>query len=133
MGREHGAQVEVAVAPGVDVSPSELEYMRTTIPQRVRNVLKGDPEGRKVYFVKVEITRYDEGSAFLRFLLIGLGQMYMDGTVEVLEGDKVVRSGSFQKNVRLGGLLGVTAKPRLMTEHLGQAVQTALQEKGKSE
>lgn len=104
--------------------------LRTTIPQRVRNVLKGDPEGRKVYYVKVVITRYDEGSAFLRFLLIGLGQMYMDGKVEVLEGDKVVRKGSFYKQVRLGGLLGLFAKPQLMTQHLGVAVQEALQQKG---
>jgi hypothetical protein len=68
------------------ISPGELEYMRHDITGRVRQVLRGELNAADAYTVDVEITRYDEGSKFAHFMLIGLGQMYVFGTVEAPGG-----------------------------------------------
>ena len=63
------------------------------------------------YNINVTITRYDEGDAFARFMLIGLGQMYLYGTVEITEGNSSISilMGEFRKNYCAGGLIGATA------------------------
>jgi hypothetical protein len=37
--------------------------------------------------VNVEVTNYDEGNAFLRFMLAGLGQIHIDGQVTLIDQD----------------------------------------------
>ena len=94
----------------------------------MRQVLRGEVDAADAYTVDVEITRYDEGSKFARFMLIGLGQMYVFGTVEVTRGDPpvVVRTGDFRKQYRVGGIMGAIAGPRDITSKVGEAIAEGL-------
>lgn len=128
---QKGAKVTVDVADGVDVNLTELNFMKRNVKEYVQDTLAGNENARGAYEVKVKITRYEEGNAFARFMLIGLGQMYLFGTVDVTEGTppRIVRTGTFRKQVRLGGIFGLIAKPRDMTGKLGDAIAKGLLEK----
>ena len=128
---DYSAGAKVSVEAQAMISPEELEYMRNDIAGRVSQVLKGDESGPDAYMVNVRITRYEEGSKFARFMLIGLGQMYLFGTVEVTQGypPTVVRSGNFRKQYRVGGLIGGMASMRDITSKLGMAIAQGLWER----
>jgi len=125
---DDSAGAKVSVESRTMISPGELEYMRHDITGRVRQVLRGEVDAADAYTVDVEITRYDEGSKFARFMLIGLGQMYVFGTVEVTRGDPpvVVRTGDFRKQYRVGGIMGAIAGPRDITSKVGEAIAEGL-------
>lgn len=127
---DYSAGAKVSVEAQASVDPGELEYMRHDISARVRQVLTGREVSPDAYMVKVVITRYDEGDKFARYMLIGLGQMYLFGTVEVTQGHPpvVVRSGDFRKQYRVGGLFGGMAGPRDITSKLGKAIAEGLME-----
>lgn len=87
---------------------ADISYLQTDIQDQVESILCGSATAPDAYNIKVTITKYDKGNAFARFMLIGLGQMYLDGTVEVLQGEPpiVIRKGEFKKNYCLGGFAG---------------------------
>jgi len=87
------------------------------------------------YTLKVVIDKYDEGNAFARFMLIGLGQMHLNGTVELLVGEppEVIKSGSFEKNYVVGGIAGGMATMHEdVVSKLGDAIVEALNNPSKS-
>ena len=106
----------------------EKDYIKTNIKIKLAPLFKNDPNSG-VYDLNVTITRYDEGEAFARFVLIGLGQMYLDGDV-VLSDSQLqvkVREGSFNKNYCVGGWIGASATMRDdMTSKVGTAIAEAL-------
>ena len=63
------------------------------------------------YKLNVVISKYEEGSAIARFMLIGLGQMHLHGSVKIVESDdvNVVEAGNFQKKYVVGGFAGLGA------------------------
>lgn len=105
---DYSKSANVEVTSKVKIPGQELEFLKSDIEKNVDTVFQGRKIVKDSYKVKVEITKYDEGSAFARFMLIGLGQMYLDGTVKVLQGNPpvIIRSGKFEKNYRVGGLEG---------------------------
>ncbi len=70
--------------------------------------------GDKKYEISIDITRYDEGDQYARCLLIGLGQMYLNATITIKEGNPptVVKAGTIQKNYMAGGYIGYSATMR---------------------
>jgi len=124
-----GARVSVDCE--CEMPKGDLVYLESDIERNVREVLRGDPDAPDAYDVNVVITRYDEGDAFARFMLIGLGQMYLYGTVEVKHNSPtdVVRKGLFHKNYCLGGLLGCMATMREnVLPKVGPAIAEAIAE-----
>ena len=99
---------KVSVTAACEVAPHHIDYLQNDIQQKVKTVLTGSEVDPDAYSLEVKITRYDEGSAFDRFMLIGLGQMYLYGTVQVTHGEPpaVVREGDFKKNYCVGGIVG---------------------------
>jgi hypothetical protein len=101
-------QIKVEINTTVPVPEAEVAFIKGDIETKLKTLFTA-AEGRKDYYqVKITITRYEEGNAFARFILIGLGQMYLDGTVDVMQGDSavVVRNGNFNKNFCVGGVAG---------------------------
>lgn len=106
-----GGKVSVKAAPSCSVPPESLVVLQGDIQSNVSSVFTGDREAQDAYSVEVTITEYDEGNAFARFMLIGLGQMYLYGDVVIMQGlpPVVVREGGFKKNFCAGGLIGAAA------------------------
>ncbi len=124
---QRGVQVEVASS--VPVGPGELSILRQNVVAALSSVFRSAPGGPDDYHVRVTITRYDEGSATARFFLAGLGQMYLDGSVQVYGGDPpaIVRQGVFNKNYAVGGFMGASATMNDdMVSKVGKAIADGL-------
>jgi hypothetical protein len=109
--------------------PADMAYLQGDIQQKVREVLSGDPDLPDAYKVEVTITKYDKGNAFARFMLIGLGQMYLYGTVEIQQGEPpvVIREGEFKKNYCVGGIMGGSATMQKdVLPKVGKAIADAI-------
>ena len=62
-------------------------------------------------------------------MLIGLGQMYLYGNVEIKNGSPpvIIRSGSFKKNYCVGGLVGgLATMQKDMLPKVGLAIADAI-------
>ena len=120
---------KVSVTAACDIPASDMSYLQTNIQTKVRDVLAGNPDLPDAYKIEVSITKYDQGNAFARFMLIGLGQMYLDGTVEIKQGEPpvVVRQGDFKKNYCVGGIIGGSATmQQTVLPKVGQAIADAI-------
>lgn len=120
---------KVTVTASCEMPDVDLTYLQTDVQQKVREVLSGNPEVADAYKVQVTITKYDKGNAFARFMLIGLGQMYLYGTVEIKQGEPpvTIREGEFQKNYCVGGIVGGTASMRKdVLPNVGKAIADAI-------
>lgn len=120
---------KVAVTASCEVPPSDLTYLQGDIQQKVRDVLSGNPDLPDSYKVEVTITKYDKGNAFARFMLIGLGQMYLYGTVEIKQGEPpvVIRQGDFKKNYCVGGMVGgMASMQKDVLPKVGEAIADAI-------
>lgn len=121
----------VVVAAACDVPPSDLAFLQSDVQQQVSKILPGSPDAADAYRVNLKITRYDPGNAFARFMLIGLGQMYLDGSVEVSGGESgaVVREGGFRKNYCVGGMVGgMASMQKDVLPKVGPTIAAALKE-----
>ena len=118
-----------------EMPSADLTYLQTDIQQKLREVLSGNPDVPDAYRIDVTITRYDKGNAFARFMLIGLGQMYLYGTVEISQGEPpvVLWQGDFKKNYCLGGIAGgMATMQKSVLPNVGKAIANAIQ-KGQDE
>ena len=72
----------------------------------------------------VEVTNYDEGSAFLRFLLAGLGQIHIDGILTLQDRDRseVLAKYEVNKTFAWGGLYGMGTHIEQVEEGFAAAV-----------
>jgi hypothetical protein len=126
--------VKVLVEASCKMPSADISYLQGDIQQKVRKVLAGNPELSDAYKIKVTITRYDKGNAFARFMLIGLGQMYLYGTIEVKQGNPpvVIRSGKFKKNYCIGGISGGIARmEKDVLPKVGKAIADAVKQQQK--
>ena len=119
----------VEVEALVEIPQYELDFMKDDITKKLSSsdFWSDIPSD---YTLKVVISEYEEGNAFARFMLIGLGQMHLNGTVDLLAAGnppEVIKSGSFEKNYALGGFMGASANMHDdMTSKLGKAIYEAL-------
>jgi Domain of unknown function (DUF4410) len=126
---DFGRGYVVEVGSTVPVPPGELAIMKQNIVGALGPVFRAPPGGPDDYHVRVTITRYDEGSKAARFFLAGLGQMYLDGSVQVFAGNPpvAVRQGIFNKNYAVGGIMGASADMNDdMVSKVGKAIADGL-------
>ena len=59
--------------------------------------------------MKIHFTRYDRGNALARGILIGLGQIHIEGTVYIMDSaGQQVGQYAISKDFALGGVIGAT-------------------------
>ena len=104
------AQVNVDALDGVDILQQEKERLAQKIQQQIdarkaQNV--GVGAGRN-YEVDLHLSRYDKGNAFARAMLVGLGQIHIDGKVSVFQMPQHTLVGEFdlKKTFAWGGIYG---------------------------
>jgi hypothetical protein len=92
-------------------------------PNRFRNVNASDTDQQTLYAV-VNITRYDEGNAFARAMLAGLGQMHIDATVTLSDYQTKEELSKYEvtKTFAWGGLYGGFTDIKSVEEGFAKAV-----------
>ena len=125
----------------VFASSTEADASKMTAGDRERIValivkkLKGEAPNRFADFaatpadaetlhITVAFTRYDEGSAFARFMLAGLGQIHIDAdvTVEDRMSQKVLGKSQVTKTFAWGGIYGGATRITDVEEGFAEAV-----------
>jgi hypothetical protein len=81
----------------------------------------------------LQITEYDRGNAFLRFLLAGLGQIHINGKLTLVDRDKGEGVGAYDvsKTFAWGGLYGLGTTIEQVEEGFAEAVVEILLQKDK--
>lgn len=110
VGQPDHAEVAIDAPEGVKILPDEerrlAEKVKVKIDARkVTNLRGGDPRSYEVY---LHVTRYDKGSAVGRFLLAGVGQIHIEGKIDVyqLPAHTLVGEFDLKKTFAWGGFYG---------------------------
>ncbi len=106
----HLADISADAAGGVEMGDNDFDavcqkvraYIQTSSPAVI-----GDAPG--AYKMKIHFTRFDRGSAFGRAMLIGLGQIRIEATVDLVDasGNRVAEY-NVSKDFAIGGIIGAT-------------------------
>jgi hypothetical protein len=90
------------------------------------------PDGPQTLIAQVDLKRYDEGSAFARFMLAGLGQMHIDADLALQDGSTAERIARYDvtKTFAWGGIYGAATDLKGIEEGFAKAVANALCERG---
>jgi hypothetical protein len=112
VGQPDHAEVAIDAPEGVKILPDEerrlAEKVKAKIDARkVTNLRGGDPRSYEVY---LHVTRYEKGSAVGRFLLAGVGQIHIEGKIDVyqLPAHTLVGEFDLKKTFAWGGIYGAT-------------------------
>ncbi len=102
--------VNLSASPEVKILPYEEQRMVQEIEQDIQDLQKANRADGNLgaYEVDVHLTRYEKGSKFARFMLAGLGQIHIDGNIEVysVPQHKLEESFTLQKTFAWGGIYG---------------------------
>lgn len=119
----HVTDVKVELAEGVWATDQDREDIRSKIlaqlatlptqanPTQAGPTQPGTPQpatpNAPSYKMVVKLTRFKQGSAAARMIMIGLGQIHIDGEVTLTDGDgKVAGQYKITKTLAAGGLVG---------------------------
>jgi len=104
------AQVTVNAADDVKILPMEEERLSQKIKAKIdarksANVRTGQAI---TYEVELHLTRYEKGNAFARAMLVGLGQIHIEGKVSLFQMPAHTLVGEFdlKKTFAWGGIYG---------------------------
>lgn len=108
------AEITDEAAPGVVMASYDLDRILQLVKAEISkahpdiwvaaNAAPGAPPAK----VKIIITRYDSGNAFARFMLAGLGQIYLEGDVIFSDAATGQELAKYQvsKDFAFGGMYG---------------------------
>ena len=133
--------VEVTCAEGIPLSTTDLDRLKYLIVRNVPSECSGKfkcidrvaPDASAIR-AKVNITRYDEGNAFARWMLAGLGQMHIDADVALIDystGDQILRS-EVSKTFAWGGMYGASTGIHNIEDGFAKAVAASFTGKNKN-
>jgi hypothetical protein len=133
----HVTDVSAEAKPGVIVAQYDLDR----ISQRVKAAIQKDfpsviadagaPEVPSATKIKLVITQYDEGSAFARLMLAGMGQIKLDADVLFVDAatGQVVARYQVSKQFAFGGIYGGTTRMQDVEEGFAKSVAEIFREK----
>lgn len=136
----HIADVSAEAKPGVFVASYELERISGMVKAELQKevpavvVDANAPADAPPAKLKLVITQYDEGSAFARFMLAGLGQIKLDADVLVIDGASGQVIGQYQvsKQFAFGGLYGGSTQMKDVEEGFAKSVAQIFLEQKKT-
>jgi hypothetical protein len=125
--------VKVAAADGVllnDISRQRLEsVLLQTINEKKKNAQCKATEKRS-FVLNSKITRYEEGNAFARAMLAGLGQIHLDGEFVLLklmlEKSQVLAEFNVSKTFAWGGVYGGSTRIEDVEPAFAEGVAAAI-------
>jgi len=129
----HLSDITADAADGVQMSEGDFGI----ICQKVRSYIEtgspgvlADPAGSQPLKMNIHFTQFDRGNAFARFMLIGLGQIRIDATVQLEDSSgKVVASYDVSKDFALGGVVGGTTTVEDVEDGFAKSVAAVVAQK----
>ena len=110
--RPDHAEVAIDAPEDVKILPEEerrlAEKIKSKVDERkVANLRGGDARSYEIY---LHVIRYDRGNGFARFMMAGLGQIHIEGKIDVyqLPGHTLVGEFDLKKTFAWGGIYGAT-------------------------
>lgn len=110
------ATVKIVAADGVILNDVSRQRLESRLLQTINTKKKGvqcKTTDKRSYVLSSKITQYEEGNAFARFMLAGLGQIHIDGdfALSILpsESDPVAEF-TIQKTFAWGGAYGASTR-----------------------
>ena len=113
------ATVRLAPADNVTLNDISRQRLQNCIKDAInlkKNEIPCRSSEKRSFILDSRITRYDEGSAFARFMLAGLGQIHIDGDFDLLllsqkdSSNESVAQFSLSKTFAWGGIYGGTTR-----------------------
>jgi Domain of unknown function (DUF4410) len=96
----------------VKILPMEREKFAEVIKQKIdtRKGANASSSGPRSFAVDLHLSRYDKGNAFARAMLAGVGQIHIEGKVQVYQLPDHALIGEFQmsKTFAWGGIYGAS-------------------------
>lgn len=131
------ADVSAEAKPGVSVAQYDLDRISQMVKAEIQKdvpTVIADPNApaqTPPAKLKLVITQYDEGNAFARLMLAGLGQIKLDADVLVVDGATGQVIGQYQvsKDFAFGGMYGGTTRMKDVEEGFAKSVAQIFQEK----
>ncbi|MFO1433365.1 MAG: DUF4410 domain-containing protein [Candidatus Competibacteraceae bacterium] len=127
--------VKVDSRPGVALTASDQSRISNLIvndikkeyPDRFKSI-NPDKPGANTLYALVTIKNYDQGNAFARMMLAGLGQMHIDADVSLSDwGNKAnIAQYAVNKTFAWGGIYGGTAHITDIEDGFAQAVAASI-------
>ena len=112
LGRDDNVSVNVSPVTGVAVDEVTRQRVAQLIKQKIDILrMKASPSPvPREYEVNVRLTRYEEGNAFARAMLAGLGQIHVDAHITVFLLPDRIRVAEFdvEKTFAWGGIYGAS-------------------------
>ena len=134
--------VEVKNNSDVALTPADRERILTQItaailkeyPARFKEINVATQDPAKLQAI-VNITRYDKGSAFGRFMLAGLGAMHIDADISLndLPSKQCLAKYECKKTFAWGGIYGSATGIEDIEEGFAKAVAAAIVEGNKKQ
>jgi hypothetical protein len=107
------ANVKLVAADGVALNDISRQRLESRLREAINAGKKNAPcktSDKRSFILDSKITRYDEGNAFARAMLAGLGQIHIDGDFALLllsaTGNEPVAQFTLQKTFAWGGIYG---------------------------
>ena len=106
------------VAPGVAMTSEARERIVDEVKAEITAkhpdiwVAANPPAAANAVNMKIVFTQYDDGNAFARFMLAGLGQIHIDGDVVFSDAGTGQRIAEYKisKDFSFGGIYGVATR-----------------------
>ncbi len=125
------ATVRLAASESVTMNDVYRQRLESRLQQTINDKKKAaqcQTADKRAFVLNSTITRYDEGSAFARALLAGLGQMHIDGEFALsLPGEpESVAEFSLRKTFAWGGVYGASTRIEDIEPAFAEAVAEAI-------
>jgi hypothetical protein len=109
----HLSDVTADAAAGVEMGDTDFDAVcqkvKAYAQEEAPAVMAAAPAGTSAYKMQIHFTKFDRGSAFARAMLIGLGQIKIEATVNLVDtSGATVASYNVSKDFALGGIAGAT-------------------------
>jgi hypothetical protein len=112
------SSIDGEAAPGVAMTPDTrdriLQEVKAEITAKHPNMWTAENAlaAPGTVNLKIIFTQYDDGNAFARFMLAGLGQIHIDGTVIFTDASTGQPIGNYKisKDFSFGGIYGVATR-----------------------
>jgi hypothetical protein len=109
----HISDVSADAAQGIEMSDTDFEFICDKVKGYIQAqspaTMEAPPAGASAVTMKIHFTQFDRGNAFARAMLIGLGQIRIEATVDLVDASgKSIAEYNVSKDFALGGMIGAT-------------------------
>jgi|SRR5271169_562065 len=126
------ATVKLIVSDGVTMNDFSRQRLESVLLQKINEKKRSsqcNTTEKRSFVLHSKITRYEEGNAFARAMLAGLGQMHIDGDFVLylmLEESRTLAEFSVKKTFAWGGIYGASTRIEDVEPAFAESVANAI-------